>query len=158
MPRPDQRRSVRSVTPTGGSRTFRLEGAGIFVSVSYQELRDGQASQDRRAVCRVWKDREADAAGVGAYLRQGGGQWACATADERPMILEREIKSVEARFWVKVCKTSGCWWWTGAISDPSQRGGYGRFLFRGVNRCAPRIAYELTYGAIPAGLWVLHRC
>ena len=55
MPRPDQRRSVRSVTPTGGSRTFRLEGAGVFVSVCNGEV--GMTKQDKAAYDKKYRER-----------------------------------------------------------------------------------------------------
>lgn len=59
---------------------------------------------------------------------------------------------IATRFWRKVKRgpPDECWPWTG------RRGGrgYGR-----VGSCgAHRLAWELTNGAIPAGLWVLHRC
>ena len=63
------------------------------------------------------------------------------------------------RFWSKVDRTSECWVWTG-----SRTCGYGhirvgsrsdgtRTLLR-----ATHVAWELTNGAIPEGLWLLHRC
>ena len=60
-----------------------------------------------------------------------------------------------ASFWAKVNKTEGCWLWTSYRNEH----GYGLLSFRGVkNRRAHRIAWELTNGAIPHGLQVLHRC
>lgn len=65
--------------------------------------------------------------------------------------------SVEERFWMKVEKTEGCWIWRALRSDSN----YGRFM---VSRSpqklvqAHRLAWELTIGPIPDGLWVLHRC
>jgi hypothetical protein len=57
-------------------------------------------------------------------------------------------------FWEKVDRTGSCWEWT-ATKDP---GGYGRFAVRRKLHGAHRIAYELTYGPIPDGLLVCHRC
>lgn len=62
------------------------------------------------------------------------------------------------RFWAKVRKSKGCWEWTGA----KQHNGYG-FIHTGghvIRRPlrAHRASWELHYGPIPAGLWVLHRC
>lgn len=37
-------------------------------------------------------------------------------------------------------------------------GGYGRFGVAGENCLAPRVSWEIANGAIPDGLWVLHRC
>src|SRR5262245_20642397 len=62
-----------------------------------------------------------------------------------------------ARFWAKVHKTDTCWLWTGSthrgygqLSSPSGRG---HAPLR-----APRVSWEIHYGPIPEGLWVLHRC
>ena len=62
------------------------------------------------------------------------------------------------RFWSKVQPTEGCWLWTGARSTE----GYG-YIGVGPRRnhkdvLAHRLMWELTYGPIPNGLWVLHRC
>lgn len=71
-----------------------------------------------------------------------------------------------ARFWTHVERTDdlwSCWLWTGA----RQRNGYGVFVFdtsrprpRGTVRTtrAHRYAWESTFGSIPAGLYVCHRC
>ena len=64
--------------------------------------------------------------------------------------MEDEIKT---RFWSKVDK-GVCWLWQGS----SDRGGYGRFKLKRKMRKAHRVAWELTYGPIPAGMCVLHRC
>lgn len=58
------------------------------------------------------------------------------------------------RFWQKVDKGPGCWIWTGA----SNRLGYGSVRRRPLVYSAHRLSYELTYGLIRDGLWVLHRC
>ena len=58
------------------------------------------------------------------------------------------------RFWEKVRKTDQCWIWEGAIST----GGYGQIKRSGHNVHAHRIAWELTYGKIPKGLYVCHHC
>ena len=59
------------------------------------------------------------------------------------------------RFWSKVAKGDGCWEWMAA----RDRKGYGMFQV-GVGKTAraPRFAWELAHGPIPAGLHVLHRC
>lgn len=50
---------------------------------------------------------------------------------------------------------TGCWLWTGARNAQ----GYG-FIERkdGVQLRAHRVAYELTYGRVPSGLFVCHIC
>ena len=64
-------------------------------------------------------------------------------------------RPIAERFWEKVSKTDGCWLWTASLT----RGGYGQFpLRKGVIRRAHRIAWELTNGPVPDGLWVLHQC
>lgn len=62
--------------------------------------------------------------------------------------------SVLERFWSKVNITQGCWEWQSAF----QQNGYGILWDRGGNRLAHRFAYEMTYGKILKGLWVLHKC
>jgi len=64
------------------------------------------------------------------------------------------------RFWSKVIKTDGCWIFQGAnISS-----GYGGFYMKRVapekskSTSAHRVSWELTFGPIPDGLWVLHKC
>lgn len=62
------------------------------------------------------------------------------------------------RFWAKVRKTDGCWWWTGA----TVASGYGSVGVRSyVTRPAHVVAYELATGqVIPrgGGLYVCHHC
>lgn len=65
----------------------------------------------------------------------------------------------KAEFWNKVEKTpSGCWLWTGAKSAR----GYGAVWIRdGIKKTslrAHRVSWEITKGAIPQGLHVLHHC
>lgn len=59
-------------------------------------------------------------------------------------------------FWEKVDKSGECWVWTAAINAS----GYGAFASSRRRRGghAHRFAWELTYGPIPNGLWVLHKC
>jgi hypothetical protein len=60
------------------------------------------------------------------------------------------------RFWEKVKKAPGCWTWTAA----KYANGYGLFAFSQPWRrgYAHRASWELAFGAIPDGLWVLHHC
>lgn len=57
------------------------------------------------------------------------------------------------RFWKKVRKTNTCWLWTAGV-----RGRYGHFRINEQSYLAHRVAWELTYGAIGAGLCVCHKC
>lgn len=61
---------------------------------------------------------------------------------------------INKRFWGRVEKTGGCWNWTGPIG--SER--YGRIRFQGRRVLTHVISYRLSFGAVPSGLSVLHRC
>lgn len=61
----------------------------------------------------------------------------------------------EALFWSHVTKTHHCWLWTGARSG---EGNYGYFGFRGRIWRAHRVAWTLSCGPIPSGLFLLHSC
>lgn len=63
-------------------------------------------------------------------------------------------KALAERFWEKVARTDGCWKWLGSIAT----NGYGQLGVRGRSRVSHRIAWELTNGPVPQGLYVLHRC
>jgi hypothetical protein len=64
------------------------------------------------------------------------------------------MRSAESRFWAKVQKTDGCWLWTACVVRR-----YGQFgVSSGVRMRAHRYSWELVHGAVPDGLWVLHRC
>ena len=61
------------------------------------------------------------------------------------------------RFWGKVKKTDSCWLWTG-----SRQGKYG-YLHQGSHSVRSpirphRFSWEIHFGKIPEGLWVLHHC
>src|ERR1017187_2146389 len=75
--------------------------------------------------------------------------------------LDMSYKAREAfdRFWEKVRvthhKAKGCWPWVGARSQS----GYGNFMVRkGVFEAAHRFSWRISFGDIPEGLQVLHRC
>lgn len=65
---------------------------------------------------------------------------------------------IENRFWNRLDKSGGddsCWNWTGARLPK----GYGIVgISQGKHKYTHRVAWELTNGPIPEGLWVLHRC
>jgi DNA-binding MarR family transcriptional regulator len=64
-------------------------------------------------------------------------------------------RSVSQRFWSKVQKTNGCWLWTGSLASR----GYGQIkIATRISRRSHRLAWELTNGPIPRGLFVCHRC
>lgn len=66
-------------------------------------------------------------------------------------------------FWSQVNKTSGCWLWTGGV----QNKGYGQIAISRATPNAPkkqlkvlvhRYSWELAYGPVPEGMYVLHKC
>lgn len=71
----------------------------------------------------------------------------------------RTKRPLEDRFWEKVAKTddpSGCWVWTATKNNK----GYGLLSISAAvgKRLAHRISYEIHFGRIPKGLFVLHSC
>jgi hypothetical protein len=58
------------------------------------------------------------------------------------------------RLWSRVNRTDRCWEWTGALMQT----GYGAIRIGNRTRTTHRVAWELTYGAIPDGMFVCHRC
>lgn len=75
----------------------------------------------------------------------------------RPPDLTRPVAD---RFWEKVDKTTtpeGCWEWTGS----RKKDGYGRIGRGGIaggSVNATRVAWEITNGPIPPGMFICHRC
>lgn len=61
--------------------------------------------------------------------------------------------TIEERFWAKVDKSGDCWVWTGG----GDRESYGVFKSTRMTK-AHRYSWELHFGPIQNGLWVLHRC
>jgi len=72
--------------------------------------------------------------------------------------MAKSTHTIEERFWSKVDKTAGdCWLW---LASKNSRG-YGRFAINGHTprlQRTHRVAWELTYGPIPTGQHILHRC
>lgn len=60
---------------------------------------------------------------------------------------------LEERFLLNVNKTESCWLWTGATVN-----GYGVLRRDYKNRPAHRLSWEIHFGTIPDGLFVLHDC
>jgi len=57
-------------------------------------------------------------------------------------------------FWSKCEKTVGCWTWQHRTSGS----GYGRIKRHRKEMPAHKYAWEITFGKVPDGLLVLHRC
>lgn len=49
----------------------------------------------------------------------------------------------------------GCWYWTGSVTCSGN--GYGQIQYNGVNG-AHRVAYTISKGPIPEGMFVCHTC
>jgi hypothetical protein len=71
-------------------------------------------------------------------------------------IYRQRFKTVAERFWEKVDVegVSECWNWKASTT----RGGYGQFWLGGTQVKAHRVAWELTNGPIPEGMYCLHQC
>lgn len=65
------------------------------------------------------------------------------------LIVELSPTTTADRFWAKVDRSGDCWLWMGKRIVK-----YGYFN----HRRAHRVAWELTHGDIPKGLYVLHSC
>jgi len=64
--------------------------------------------------------------------------------------------SIQELFWSKVAITADvnkCWEWQASFLIR-----YGSFKANRKTRAAHKVAWELTHGEIPNGLWVLHTC
>ena len=66
----------------------------------------------------------------------------------------RKINNIEEHFWSLVRKGNKCWEYIGYC----KKGGYGQFYVKRKPVYAHRFSYFLTYGEIPDGLNILHRC
>ena len=75
---------------------------------------------------------------------------------ERGIIMARPSELLEVTFWqkVKIGNENECWEW----SLSKDKDGYGNVKKEKKNLRAHRIAWKLTYGDIPSGLMVLHKC
>lgn len=81
--------------------------------------------------------------------------------------LPDEMKGqIAARFWSKVARSKdphACWLWTASVTgSKDKRFRYGQFTFTvdgtQFHIRAHRLAWILTYGGIPSGLFVCHKC
>lgn len=71
-------------------------------------------------------------------------------------VYKHKASPAAPRFWAMVSPepNTGCWLWTGALTDK----GYGTLSVKNTTRHAHRYSYELNCGQIPDGLHVCHRC
>ena len=68
-------------------------------------------------------------------------------------------RDIATRFWNKIDRRgNGCWLWPGAVNNK----GYGMFQTQTTGhvkfKTTHRLAWELTNGPIPVGLFVCHTC
>lgn len=67
----------------------------------------------------------------------------------------KKNKSLEERFWEKIKKSDRCWEWTAAKTAD----GYGRIGDgNGKNLKSNRASWLLSFGPIPDGMCVCHKC
>lgn len=65
------------------------------------------------------------------------------------------MSSLESRFWAKVDKTNECWTWVGARNSR----GYGWIgVGNKKTKAAHRLSWELSFGPIPSGYCICHKC
>lgn len=64
------------------------------------------------------------------------------------------VNDDQKRFWSKVEKTDGCWFWRGTVLT----NGYGQFSTKARRWSAHRYSYRLDKSEIPRGLLVCHSC
>jgi hypothetical protein len=88
--------------------------------------------------------------------RKGYGNFcsrACFFADRNA----RRLEAIPDLFWAQVDQSGGpeaCWLWQGSVN----RDGYGAMRVDGKYWGTHRLVWTLTYGEIPEGLVVCHRC
>lgn len=66
------------------------------------------------------------------------------------------IEQVIRRFWERVDVSGECWLWISSVRGKKK---YGFVQLRDAAKIAAhRLSYVLSFGRIPNGLWVLHKC
>lgn len=72
--------------------------------------------------------------------------------------VRKVFKPIHERLLSKTIKTGYCWLWTGCVT----KFGHGQIQTRknGIKKleATHRVSFELAYGEIPDGLFVLHKC
>ena len=68
--------------------------------------------------------------------------------------MTRPLPTFNQRFWAKVSFGDNCWMWSAGLDAY----GYGQISRGGKMVKAHRVVYELTFGPIPTGLVIDHRC
>lgn len=129
---------------------------GAAFSLKPSAVRNGQGAYCSRACKHAGQRLRSDApcpqCGAAVTRRGTAGKYCC-----HACYVAARTRSLAARFWAKVNKTPTCWLWT-ANRLPK---GYGVINVggrAGSQQLAHRVSWELHFGPIPDGLWVLHRC
>lgn len=69
------------------------------------------------------------------------------------VVAYKKFASLEERFWSKVNKTDGCWFWTAGTI-----GGYGNFNYKSKYTSAHKFSFFLSGRSLEEGECVLHTC
>lgn len=133
---------------------------GRLVVVEYAGL-DKHGKRIWRCVCDCGRGSTVDSSRL-----SGGKVFSCGCLrGEAATARWEEGREGNKFFWNKVDKSEGCWNWTGAKSkvtvvNGEKKGseGYGVLGVKGRHYFAHRRSYEITNGAIPDGMMVLHKC
>jgi hypothetical protein len=158
--------NLEYVTPGDNSRHASrighraLGGANAFAKLSPGQVREIKcrtgSGEATRAVARAFGVTPRT-----VRLIKSGRTWAHLASPPPPRRLTLVVPKKPRvpfyeRFWAKVDRRGAaeCWPWAGEVGTH----GRGVIWVSRRNRIAPRLAYEITVGLIPPGLWVLHRC
>ncbi len=79
------------------------------------------------------------------------------TEQRKPFVKGPARTPIRERFWTKVDKSGECWLWLGA----KRSSGYGKINAGGITGgkvSAHRLSYIMSFGPIPDGLCVCHKC
>src|SRR4051812_24942090 len=90
-------------------------------------------------------------------ITRGGARYcgkSCAMKVTRRAIVAQYRERFPAYFWARVDRSGDCWPWTAG----TDHAGYGQVRAPTGETRAHRIAWELTHGPIPAGMFACHRC
>jgi hypothetical protein len=88
-------------------------------------------------------------------VRAGAGRFCSLSCNGK--VVRRRIEPLVVRFWEKVDRSGGsdaCWPWVASCDAK----GYGHIGIAGKTVRASRVAWELSNGPVPDGLFVLHNC
>jgi hypothetical protein len=125
---------------------------GVFGS-GRARLKAGKASTS--AITFSWRVHFG-AVPAGNVVRHSCDSLTCTNPSHLKLVPQRQ--TIEARFWAKVEKRDGCWYW-----KASKMNGYGQI--RDINdngrrtfKSASSVSWRIHFGPIPKGLFVCHAC